>query len=98
MPRGAWHRNHRWLHLPGVYKYVHSLHHRSYNPGVWSGFAMHPIEHATYLTRAALPLFFTQHPVRASPSALPWTEFDIYIRSSDGLFYVGVRSLQPAPY
>ena len=54
---------HRWLHLPGLYKYVHSLHHKSYNPGVWSGFAMHPFEQATYLMRAGLPLFFAHHPI-----------------------------------
>jgi len=42
---------------------VHSLHHKSYNPGVWSGFAMHPFEQATYLMRAGLPLFFAHHPI-----------------------------------
>ena len=42
---------------------MHSLHHKSYNPGVWSGFAMHPFEQATYLMRAGLPLFFAHHPI-----------------------------------
>ena len=27
-----------------LYRHVHSLHHKSYNPGPWSGLAMHPIE------------------------------------------------------
>jgi hypothetical protein len=29
-----------------LYKYVHSLHHKSYNPGPWSGLAMHPVGHS----------------------------------------------------
>jgi hypothetical protein len=26
-----------------LYRHVHSLHHRSYNTGPWSGIAMHPV-------------------------------------------------------
>jgi hypothetical protein len=32
------------MHFEPIYKYVHSLHHKSYNPGPWSGLSMHPIE------------------------------------------------------
>ena len=32
------------------YKWVHSLHHKSYNPGPWSGFSMHPVESTIYLS------------------------------------------------
>merc|ERR1719229_466667 len=31
-----------------LYKYAHSLHHKSYNTGPWSGLSMHPIEHLLY--------------------------------------------------
>ena len=26
-----------------LYKHVHSLHHKSYNPSAWSGISMHPV-------------------------------------------------------
>lgn len=55
---------HRVLHPwntsfdPGalLFKHVHSVHHRSPNPGPWSGLAMHYIEHVIYFTRNLLPL------------------------------------------
>merc|ERR1719198_1620571 len=31
-----------------LYRHAHSLHHKSYNPGPWSGLSMHPIEHFLY--------------------------------------------------
>jgi sterol desaturase/sphingolipid hydroxylase (fatty acid hydroxylase superfamily) len=31
-----------------IYKYVHKTHHKSENPGPWSGLSMHPIEHLIY--------------------------------------------------
>merc|ERR1712194_736497 len=36
---------------PGLwlYRHVHSVHHKSHNPGPWSGLAMHPVEHAVYV-------------------------------------------------
>ena len=47
-----------------LYKRVHSLHHRSYNTGPWSGIAMHPVEHMVYFTRSVLPcLFLPLHPL-----------------------------------
>jgi sterol desaturase/sphingolipid hydroxylase (fatty acid hydroxylase superfamily) len=46
-----------------LYKHVHSLHHRSYNPGPWSGLSMHPVEHFFYYTCTLLPLFFRAHPL-----------------------------------
>ena len=36
---------HRALHIPWIYKRVHSVHHRSVSIAPWSGFSMHPIEH-----------------------------------------------------
>merc|ERR1712032_538286 len=47
-----------------LYRHVHSLHHKSYNPGPWSGLCMHPVEHFLYYTCATLPpLFLTVHPL-----------------------------------
>jgi Delta7-sterol 5-desaturase len=44
---------HRLLHVPFLYRRVHSLHHRNINVGPWSGLSMHPIEHALYFTSVA---------------------------------------------
>lgn len=46
-----------------LYKHVHSLHHKSHNPGPWSGLSMHPVEHFLYYTCTLLPLFFKAHPL-----------------------------------
>jgi sterol desaturase/sphingolipid hydroxylase (fatty acid hydroxylase superfamily) len=46
-----------------LYKHFHSVHHKSYNPGPWSGLSMHPVEHFFYYTCAILPLWFKMHPL-----------------------------------
>merc|ERR1712154_217646 len=47
-----------------LYDHVHSLHHKSYNPGPWSGLSMHPIEHLFYYSCVWFPaLFIPQHPI-----------------------------------
>ncbi|CAF1030163.1 unnamed protein product [Rotaria sordida] len=46
-----------------LYRHFHSLHHRSHNPGPWSGLSMHPVEHFFYYTRAYFPLLFSCHPL-----------------------------------
>lgn len=47
-----------------LYRHAHSLHHKSYNPGPWSGLSMHPIEHFVYYSCAWLmPLVITCHPL-----------------------------------
>lgn len=49
----------RWL-----YRHVHSLHHRSYNTGPWSGLSMHPIEHLVYFSCVFIPsVLVSQHPL-----------------------------------
>ena len=45
-----------------MYTNVHSLHHKSHNPGPWSGLSMHPIEHLLYYTCTLLNFVFVLHP------------------------------------
>jgi sterol desaturase/sphingolipid hydroxylase (fatty acid hydroxylase superfamily) len=46
-----------------LYRHFHSLHHKSYNPGPWSGLSMHPVEHFFYFTCTLIPLFVSLHPL-----------------------------------
>lgn len=46
-----------------LYRHFHSLHHKSYNPGPWSGLSMHPVEHIIYYTCTLVPLFVVSHPL-----------------------------------
>ena len=54
---------HRMLHWPPLYKSAHYLHHKNTNPGPWSGFAMHPIEHLIYLSTVLIHFVMMSHPV-----------------------------------
>lgn len=45
-----------------LYRWVHSLHHKSYNPGPWSSLSMHPIEHLFYFSCFALAFVIPYHP------------------------------------
>ena len=46
-----------------LYRLVHSVHHRSYNPGPWSGLAMHPVEHFLYFSCAWVCFAAPLHPI-----------------------------------
>lgn len=54
---------HRMIHIPFLYKHVHSLHHRNINVGPWSGMSMHPVEHAIYLGSVFVHFLVGAHPV-----------------------------------
>jgi sterol desaturase/sphingolipid hydroxylase (fatty acid hydroxylase superfamily) len=55
-----------------LYKWVHSLHHKSKNPTSWSGVSMHPIESSTYYTAMLIPVLFGAHPL-----VFLYTKFDL---------------------
>ncbi len=54
---------HRLLHVPVLYKFAHSLHHRNTNVGPWSGFSMHPFEHLIYLASVLIHFVIPSHPL-----------------------------------
>ncbi|HWN67905.1 MAG TPA: sterol desaturase family protein [Haliangium sp.] len=35
---------HRFMHLRGVFRYFHRVHHLSFNPSPWAAFSFHPLE------------------------------------------------------
>jgi len=54
---------HRLLHVPVIYRHIHSLHHRNVNIGPWSGMSMHPVEHFLYLTTLLIHFVVPSHPI-----------------------------------
>ncbi len=54
---------HRLIHVPVLYKYVHSVHHNSVNPSPWSSLSMHPIEHLLYWSDSLIHLILPSHPL-----------------------------------
>ena len=51
------------LHVPFLYKPMHSLHHRNINVGPWSELSMHPVEHAIFLGSVLIHWIVATHPV-----------------------------------
>ena len=54
---------HRIIHIPFFYKIAHSVHHRNVNPGPWSGYSMHPIEHTLYISSLLIHFVIPSHPL-----------------------------------
>ena len=54
---------HRALHIPWIYRNIHSVHHRSVSIAPWSGFSMHPVEHVGYMGLLLIFLVLPAHPV-----------------------------------
>ena len=48
-----------------LYRQVHSLHHKSYNPTAFSGTNMHPVEATLYYSAALIPVCLGVHPVHS---------------------------------
>lgn len=54
---------HRLIHVPILYKWVHSVHHNSVNPSPWSSLSMHPVEHLLYWSGSLIHLILPSHPL-----------------------------------
>ncbi len=54
---------HRLIHVPILYKWIHSVHHNSVNPSPWSSLSMHPIEHVLYWSDSLIHLVLPSHPL-----------------------------------
>jgi len=80
-----------------LYKWVHSLHHKSNNPTCWSGVSMHPLESSTYYTAMWLPIAVAAaaglpgvHPI-----VMLYTKMDLHFAAligHDGIGYPGNAS------
>lgn len=57
---------HRLIHIPFLFKHVHSLHHRNINVGPWSGLAMHPVEGWLYFSGLLIHFVLPSHPVHVA--------------------------------
>jgi sterol desaturase/sphingolipid hydroxylase (fatty acid hydroxylase superfamily) len=56
---------HRLIHIPFLYKHVHSVHHNSVNPSPLSSLSMHPVELILYLGMACWQLIIPSNPIVA---------------------------------
>ncbi len=56
---------HRLIHVPILYKWVHSVHHNSVNPSPWSSLSMHPVEHLLYWSGVLIHFVVPSHPLLA---------------------------------
>ena len=54
---------HRLIHVPILYKWIHSVHHNSVNPSPWSSLSMHPVEHLLYWSDSLIHLIVPSHPL-----------------------------------
>ena len=54
---------HRLTHWKPYYRAAHYVHHKNVNPGPWSGFSMHPLEHLIYLSGFLIHWIVPSHPI-----------------------------------
>jgi Delta7-sterol 5-desaturase len=66
---------HRWMHLPGVFRLVHKVHHDSIETSVFTSFSFHPLE--AILQFLFLPLFVILIPVHYYALAIVLTLWTI---------------------
>ena len=56
---------HRLIHVPVLYKWIHSVHHNSVNPSPWSSLSMHPVEAFLYHAVVFWHLVIPSNPIVA---------------------------------
>ena len=56
---------HRLIHIPVLYRWLHSVHHRSVNASPWSSLSMHPVEHLLYFSTGFWHLIIPSNPLLA---------------------------------
>lgn len=93
---------HRWMHWPGVYKWVHKIHHDSITTSPWTAFSFHPTE--SILQALILPIVVFILPLHLSAigvilllmtisSAINHLNTEIYPRDFDqhwfGRWFIG---------
>jgi len=71
---------HRFIHIRCIYKYVHSFHHRQYDPEPFSGLCMHPAEHLPYYSNAFIPSLI----MNLSPAIFLWNFVHLVIAPGAG--------------
>ena len=54
---------HRLIHIPALYRRVHSVHHNSVNPSPWSSLSMHPVEHLLYWSGTLVHVLIPSNPL-----------------------------------
>lgn len=54
---------HRLIHIPILYRWIHSVHHNSINPSPWSSLSMHPAEGFLYFAEVFWHLLIPSNPV-----------------------------------
>jgi len=72
-----------------LYRRVHSLHHKSYNPTSWSGTSMHPLESTLYYSVCLIPALLGLHPVHSLAAIFDsglsaWTSHDGFVWPGSG--------------
>ena len=78
---------HRFVHWRPMYRWFHAVHHRNVAIGPWSGFSMHPVEQAIYLSLVLAYLVVPSHPVHLT--------FHLFFLTIGGAFgHAGFAKLQ----
>lgn len=70
---------HRWMHLPGIYRYFHKVHHLSTNPSPWAAMAFHPLEAIVeFGIIAIVPFLYPIHPLAIALFLLIMMIYNVY--------------------
>jgi lathosterol oxidase len=70
---------HRLMHHPGIYRYVHKVHHLSTNPSPWAAMAFHPLEAVMeFGIVAVVPFLYPIHPFAIALFLLVMMIYNVY--------------------